>query len=410
MPARPIPMCGVPYHAAEAYLARLIRRGFRVAVAEQMEDPKTRTGKAPIRREVVRLDHPRHHHRGSACSKPAGPTCCSRWRRTSDGIGAAWLDVSTGLFETAALLRAGTPRPARPPGTGGDPRPRHARPGRLGRQARARADRRRRRWSPAAGWRRRSAPPASTRSAASPTARRSPPPWRWTTCAPPRPAPCRASPARRRRAAPGVLAMDAATRASLEIQRARDGGDAAHAARRGAAHADRRRARALLAGWLAAPLTDPAAIAGAAGRLVLAARQSAMRPTRLRAALRAAPDIARALARLSLNRGGPRDLAALRDGLRAARGDAAERRCWMARCPPVSLRSGSRRACASIQRWHATLTAALADPAPHRLDDGNAIRPASTPNSTPNAPCATTAAACWRRCSSTARSATASPA
>src|SRR3954467_3138254 len=38
----PIPMCGVPRHAAEAYLARLIRRGFRVAVAEQMEDPKTR--------------------------------------------------------------------------------------------------------------------------------------------------------------------------------------------------------------------------------------------------------------------------------------------------------------------------------------------------------------------------------
>src|SRR5579871_4415258 len=54
----PIPMCGVPQHAAEAYLARLIRRGFRVAVAEQMEDPKTRTGKAPIRREVVRLVTP----------------------------------------------------------------------------------------------------------------------------------------------------------------------------------------------------------------------------------------------------------------------------------------------------------------------------------------------------------------
>src|ERR1700690_38941 len=54
----PIPMCGVPVHAADAYLLRLIRRGFRVAVAEQMEDPKTRTGKAPIRREVVRLVTP----------------------------------------------------------------------------------------------------------------------------------------------------------------------------------------------------------------------------------------------------------------------------------------------------------------------------------------------------------------
>ncbi len=54
----PIPMCGVPIHAADAYLARLIRRGFRVAVAEQMEDPKTRSGKTPIRRDVVRLITP----------------------------------------------------------------------------------------------------------------------------------------------------------------------------------------------------------------------------------------------------------------------------------------------------------------------------------------------------------------
>src|SRR6201995_3210621 len=54
----PVPRCGVPQHAAEAYLARLIRRGFRVAVCEQTEDPKSRVGKAPIRREVVRLVTP----------------------------------------------------------------------------------------------------------------------------------------------------------------------------------------------------------------------------------------------------------------------------------------------------------------------------------------------------------------
>src|ERR1019366_7146975 len=54
----PVPMCGVPVHSAEAYLQRLIRRGFRVAVCEQMEDPQSRTGKAPIRREVVRLVTP----------------------------------------------------------------------------------------------------------------------------------------------------------------------------------------------------------------------------------------------------------------------------------------------------------------------------------------------------------------
>ena len=44
MPGRPIQMCGVPVHAADAYLARLIRRGFRVAVGEQMEDPEAARG------------------------------------------------------------------------------------------------------------------------------------------------------------------------------------------------------------------------------------------------------------------------------------------------------------------------------------------------------------------------------
>ena len=51
---QPIPMCGVPVHAAESYLSRLIRRGFRVAMVEQMEDPKARTGKAPLKRAMVR--------------------------------------------------------------------------------------------------------------------------------------------------------------------------------------------------------------------------------------------------------------------------------------------------------------------------------------------------------------------
>src|ERR1700689_1431296 len=56
-----IPMCGVPVHAAEAYLAKLIRKGFRVAVCEQMEDPaeaKKRPGKPPVKRAVVRIVTP----------------------------------------------------------------------------------------------------------------------------------------------------------------------------------------------------------------------------------------------------------------------------------------------------------------------------------------------------------------
>ncbi len=57
----PIPMAGVPVHAAEAYLAKLIRAGFKVAVCEQMEDPaeaRKRGGKSVVRRELVRVVTP----------------------------------------------------------------------------------------------------------------------------------------------------------------------------------------------------------------------------------------------------------------------------------------------------------------------------------------------------------------
>src|SRR5262249_493654 len=51
-----IPMCGVPYHAASSYIARLVRQGFRVALCEQMEDP--RFAKGVVKREVVRVITP----------------------------------------------------------------------------------------------------------------------------------------------------------------------------------------------------------------------------------------------------------------------------------------------------------------------------------------------------------------
>src|SRR5207302_820961 len=53
---QPIPMCGVPYHAAEGYLARLIRAGFKIAICDQMEQPGP--GKKLVRREVVRVITP----------------------------------------------------------------------------------------------------------------------------------------------------------------------------------------------------------------------------------------------------------------------------------------------------------------------------------------------------------------
>jgi DNA mismatch repair protein MutS len=51
-----VPMCGVPYHAADGYLARLVKKGFRVAICEQVEDPKK--AKGLVKRDVVRVVSP----------------------------------------------------------------------------------------------------------------------------------------------------------------------------------------------------------------------------------------------------------------------------------------------------------------------------------------------------------------
>ena len=95
-----IPMCGVPVHNAEAYLSRLIRKGFRVAVCEQTEKPeeaKKRGSKSVVHREVVRvvtpgtitedslLDARRHNYLAAVAD-------------VGEGLGFAWLDMSTGAF------------------------------------------------------------------------------------------------------------------------------------------------------------------------------------------------------------------------------------------------------------------------------------------------------------------------
>ena len=104
----PIPMCGVPHHASELYLARLIRRGFRVAIVEQMEDPKARTGKLPIKREVVRVVTPGTITE-EALLEAGRPNLLMALAWDKDHLGAAWVDVSTGLFETAAIAKGELP-------------------------------------------------------------------------------------------------------------------------------------------------------------------------------------------------------------------------------------------------------------------------------------------------------------
>src|SRR5687768_11664662 len=90
-----IPMCGVPHHAADAYVARLVRKGFRVAICEQMEDPKK--AKGLVRREVVRVVSPGTltdanylEAREPAFLMAVAPVL------PAPGFGVALLDLSTG--------------------------------------------------------------------------------------------------------------------------------------------------------------------------------------------------------------------------------------------------------------------------------------------------------------------------
>ncbi len=106
-----IPMCGVPVHTAETYLARLIRAGFKVAICEQIEDPaeaRKRGGKGPVRRAVVRvvtagtlteeglLDARRHNYLVGLAE-------------AGGEIGLAWLDLSTGAFALAPTSEPALP-------------------------------------------------------------------------------------------------------------------------------------------------------------------------------------------------------------------------------------------------------------------------------------------------------------
>ncbi len=94
----PIPMCGVPFHAAPAYVARLVKAGFRVALCEQMEDP--RTAKGVVRREVVRVVTPATQLEPAALD--GGDSSFLLALAPSAGaLGLAYLEPTTGDFVAA---------------------------------------------------------------------------------------------------------------------------------------------------------------------------------------------------------------------------------------------------------------------------------------------------------------------
>jgi len=316
----PIPMCGVPVHSAESYLARLIKAGHRVAIAEQTESPaearKARGSKALVERAIIRLVTP-----GTLTEDTLLEGAAANWLaaigRAGDDWAIAGADISTGRFE---LIACGS--------------------GELASELA------------------RIAPAETVTDAPIPGIRTSIGKGGFDSLAGERGLKSRfglatldglGSPSRAELAAAGGLlayldatqkssgilldaprrlqrsghmAIDAATRDSLELTRSVSGAVAGSLL----GEVDRCQSaagRRLLCEDIASPLTDRAAIEA---RLALVAwlHDDAIRRERIRSALKLMPDFARALARLAAGRGSPRDLALLRDGLGAARSLQAE--------------------------------------------------------------------------------------
>lgn len=97
----PIPLCGVPYHAAESYIARLLQKGFKVALCEQVEDPKL--AKGIVKREVVRVFTPGlltdSAYLGTGASNYLMGFCADE-----EVYGVAFIEISTGEFRTCQIV------------------------------------------------------------------------------------------------------------------------------------------------------------------------------------------------------------------------------------------------------------------------------------------------------------------
>ncbi|MEO0999995.1 MAG: DNA mismatch repair protein MutS, partial [Pseudomonadota bacterium] len=316
-----IPMCGVPAHSAESYLLTLIRKGFRVAVAEQMEDPaeaKKRGAKAVVKRAVTRLVTPgtltedalleaRRHNYLAAVAEVRG-----------EGA-VAWVDVSTGDFHVAPVAGAArgpllarlAPREVLVPEDAADEPGVEEAGGTLTPLARSSFD------STAAAGRVAAALGVGTLdgfgSFSRPELSAMGAIVAYLELTQRGRMPRLRPPVQERPG--GAMQIDAATRRNLELTRSLTGGrgDTLLAAIDRTVTGPGAR---LLETRLTAPLTELAAIRARADQVsdFVADRGLA---AEVRDGLRAAPDMERALSRLALDRGGPRDLGAVRDGLAA---------------------------------------------------------------------------------------------
>ncbi len=310
----PIPMCGVPAHSAESYLARLIKAGHRVAIAEQTESPaearKARGSKALVERAIIRLVTP-----GTLTEETLLESGAANWLAAIGRAGEDWAiaaaDISTGRFELIAcgpgelsselarLSPAETVAEAPIPGV-------RTREGQGGFDSIAgeRALKQRFGLATLDGI---GAPTRSELAAAGGLLAYLDSTQKGAGVLLDAP---------RRVARAEHMQIDSATRESLELTRCAQGavqGSLLGEIDRCVSAGGRR----LLAGDISAPLTGKLEIER---RLALVQwfNDDQLRRERTRAALKALPDIARALARLTAGRGGPRDLAQLRDGLAGA--------------------------------------------------------------------------------------------
>ncbi|WP_284422859.1 MULTISPECIES: DNA mismatch repair protein MutS [unclassified Bradyrhizobium] len=344
-----IPMCGVPVERSEDYLHRLIAQGIRVAVCEQMEDPaaaRARGNKSVVKRGVVRVVTPGTLTEDNLLDARANNYLLSiaRSRGSSGGdrLGLAWIDISTSDFIvtecafaelTATLARINPNEVIIPDALYSDatfepvlrelaavtPLTRDVFDG-------ATAERRLCDYFAVA-----TMDGLAVLSRLEATAAAACVTYVERTQVGQRPP--LAPPARE--ATGSTMAIDPATRANLELTRTLAGerrGSLLDAIDCTVTSAGSR----LLAQRLAAPLTEAAQIGRRLDAVATFVTDSAARDD-IRSILRGAPDMTRAMARLSVGRGGPRDLAALRDGILAA--DQALTRLSALEQPPQEIAS-----------------------------------------------------------------------
>jgi DNA mismatch repair protein MutS len=378
-----IVMCGVPAHAAEGYLLTLIRKGFRVAIAEQTETPEAarrRGAKSVVAREVVRLVTPGTLTEDTLLEARQN-NFLSAWAEVRDEGAFAWVDVSTGEFTVAGCARAAlSPMLARI-----SPREllvsEAAEPGlrdlaadlgvtltplaRASFDSSAGAGRLERLFGVAAldGFgsfgRADLAALGAIADYLALTQR-----GRLPLLRPPV-----------REPSGGTVLIDAATRRNLELTRSLSGGREGSLLRAIDRTVTGGGAR-LLEQRLSSPSTDLAAIRDRLDAVAAMAGDRAL-ARRVREALRRVPDIERALSRLALGRGGPRDLAAIRDGL--AQGAAlsgllsSAQTVELGRRPMPALLAAAARALEGHAALAGLLEAALVAEPPYLTRDGGFV-------------------------------------